>query len=143
VAAVEGRTVVRLVDRWDADEIVQLYRAGGWWKEEYDPGSIPRLIEGSFAFAVAVDGRTGHAVGMGRVLSDGVSDAYIQDLVILPGFRKKGLGRELVLALIRHCTEAGITWISLVAEPHTDQFYLPLGFHPMEGYVPLLWRSDR
>jgi aralkylamine N-acetyltransferase len=143
VAAVESDIVIRLVDAWDDNEIVHLYRAGGWWKDEYDPKSLPGLIRGSFAFVVAVDRRTGHAVGMGRVLSDGVSDAYIQDLVVLPEFRKKGLGREIALALVRKCTGAGISWISLIAEPGTELFYRPLGFHPMREYVPLLWESDR
>ena len=78
---------IALVRSWDAEEIIALYRAGGWWKDEYDPAEIPRLISGSFAFVVAAEKRSGRAVGMGRVLSDGVSDAYIQDLVVLPGYR--------------------------------------------------------
>ena len=139
----ESDIIIRLVDSWNEDEIMHLYRAGGWWKDEYDPGSIPDLIRGSFAFAVAVDPGTGRAVGMGRVLSDGISDAYIQDLVVLPEFRKQGLGKEIASALVRQCTGAGITWISLIAEPGTELFYRPLGFQPMQGYVPLLWKSDR
>jgi len=69
-----------------------LYRAGGWWKDEYDPAEIPGLIRGSFAFAVAVEEESGRAVGMGRVISDGVSDAYIQDLVVLPEYRSRNVG---------------------------------------------------
>ncbi len=57
-------------------------------------GDLPRLIRGSFLFAVAVDRKTGHAVGMGRVISDGVSDGYIQDLVVLPEYRKTGIGAQ-------------------------------------------------
>jgi aralkylamine N-acetyltransferase len=143
VTAVEDDVVIRIVDAWDQDEIVHLYRAGGWWKDEYDPDSVPDLIKGSFAFAVALDPKTGHAIGMGRVLSDGISDGYIQDLVVLPGFRNNGIGKMIVAALVRKCTGAGISWISLIAEPGTELFYLPLGFQPMQGYIPLLWKSDR
>jgi aralkylamine N-acetyltransferase len=143
VTAVEEDVVIRLVDAWDEREIVQLYRAGGWWKDEYDPAGIPGLIRGSFAFAVAIDKKGGHAIGMGRVLSDGVSDGYIQDVVVLPEFRKQGIGKEITLALVGACTAAGITWIALIAEPDTDSFYRPLGFYPMQGYVPLLWRGDQ
>jgi len=134
--------VVRLVRSWKNNEIAELYRAGGWWKEEYDPASLGSLIEGSFSFAVAVDTKTGRAVGMGRVLSDGVSDGYIQDLVVLPDYRDRGIGREIVSALVRQCTQSGITWIALIAEPDTETFYLPLGFVPMEGYVPLIFRGE-
>ena len=132
---------VALVSSWDAREIVALYRAGGWWKDEYDPAEVPRLISGSFAFVVAADKNTGRAVGMGRVISDGVSDAYIQDLVVLPGYRWRDLGTAMISLLVRRCRDAGISWIALVAEPDSENFYLPLGFARMEGHVPLIYRG--
>ncbi|HUT39258.1 MAG TPA: GNAT family N-acetyltransferase [Methanoregula sp.] len=133
---------VQLVHSWDEVEIANLYQAGGWWKEEYDPKELPRLIQGSFLFAVAVDIKTGRAVGMGRVISDGVSDGYIQDLVVLPEYRKTGIGTQIVSTLVKKCVELGIFWIGLIAEPETEKFYLPSGFHPMEGHTPLIFRSD-
>ena len=133
---------IQLVHAWDELEIANLYRAGGWWKEEYDQRELPRLIRGSFLFAVAVDVKTSHAVGMGRVISDGVSDGYIQDLVVLPEYRKTGIGTQIVATLVKKCVERGISWIGLIAEPDTEKFYLPFGFHPMEGHVPLIFRSD-
>ena len=139
---VEDDTAIQLVLSWDVVEIANLYRAGGWWKEEYDQRELPRLIRGSFLFAVAVDRKTGIAVGMGRVISDGVSDGYIQDLVVLPKYRKTGIGTQIVSTLVKKCVERGISWIGLIAEPDTEKFYLPFGFHPMEGHVPLIFRSD-
>ena len=133
---------IQIVHAWDELEIANLYRAGGWWKEEYDQRELPRLIRGSFLFAVAVDTKTGHAVGMGRVISDGVSDGYIQDLVVLPEYRKTGIGSQIVATLVKKCFEQGISWIGLIAEPDTEKFYLPFGFHPMKGHVPLKFRSD-
>jgi GNAT superfamily N-acetyltransferase len=142
VINVSDDVAIRLVHAWDEGEIADLYRAGGWWKEEYDPAEIPRLIQGSFLFAVAVDRKTGHAVGMGRVIYDGVSDGYIQDLVVLPEYRKTGIGTQIISTLVKKCVERGISWIGLIAEPGTEKFYLPFGFHPMEGHVPLKFRSD-
>jgi ribosomal protein S18 acetylase RimI-like enzyme len=133
---------IRLVQAWSGNEIANLYRAGGWWKEEYDPGELPRLIRGSFLFAVAVDPETGQAVGMGRVISDGVSDGYIQDLVVLPEYRKSRIGTRIVSLLVKKCVESGISWIGLIAEPGTENFYLPFGFRPMEGCIPLIFRGD-
>ena len=134
--------VVQLVRSWDNNEIADLYRAGGWWKEEYDPAALGSLIRGSFSFAVAVEKKTGKAIGMGRVISDGVSDGYIQDLVVLPDYRKSGIGRDMVSALVDQCIKSGITWIALIAEPDTEIFYLPLGFLPMQGCVPLIFRGE-
>ncbi|HUW86203.1 MAG TPA: GNAT family N-acetyltransferase [Methanoregula sp.] len=142
VITVGDNKSVQLVYSWDEGEIADLYRASGWWKEEYDPGELYHLIRGSFLFAVAVDKKTGRAVGTGRVISDGVSDGYIQDLVVLPEYRGTGIGTQIVSTLVKKCIERGISWIGLIAEPDTEKFYLPLGFHPMEGHTPLLFRSD-
>jgi GNAT superfamily N-acetyltransferase len=133
---------VTIVTRWDGEEIAALYRAGGWWKEEHRVEDLPRLISGSFAFAVATEIKTGRAVGMGRIIADGISDAYIQDLIVLSEYRKSGVGREIVSTLIDRCLQAGIGWISLIAEPGTEKFYLPLGFRLMEGHVPLIYRGE-
>jgi ribosomal protein S18 acetylase RimI-like enzyme len=133
---------IQLVHAWDVDEIADLYRVGGWWKEEYDPEELPSLIRGSFLFAVAADLKTGHAVGMGRVISDGVSDGYIQDLVVLPDYREKGIGTKILSILVKKSVESGISWLGLIAEPGTENFYLPSGFYPMKGYTPLIFRSD-
>jgi ribosomal protein S18 acetylase RimI-like enzyme len=133
---------VSLVDHYDIPAIVDLYRAGGWWKDEYDPAEIPRLIKGSFAFAVAIETTSNCTVGMGRVLSDGVSDAYIQDLVILPAFRGRGIGKKIVSLLVKHCKEAGLSWIGLIAEPDSEEFYLPLGFERMTGHIPMIYRGE-
>jgi GNAT superfamily N-acetyltransferase len=142
VTIVGDDIAIRLVQTWDEVDIVNLYRAGGWWKEEYNQRELPRLIRGSFLFVVAVDVKTGHAVGMGRVISDGVSDGYIQDLVVLPEYRKTGIGARIISTLVKKCVERGISWIGIIAEPDTEKFYLPFGFHPMEGHVPLKFRSD-
>jgi aralkylamine N-acetyltransferase len=142
VIILEDAITIQLVQAWDGNEIANLYRAGGWWKEEYDPRELSRLILGSFLFVVAADLKTGRAVGMGRVIADGVSDGYIQDLVVLPEYRKTGIGARIVSILVKKSVERGISWIGLIAEPGTENFYLPFGFHPLEGHTPLIFRSD-
>jgi GNAT superfamily N-acetyltransferase len=134
---------IRLVDSWPTDEIVQLYKAGGWWKDTYDKAGIPSLITGSFAFVVAVDKKNGKSIGMGRVLSDGVSDAYIQDLLILPPYRGQKLGKKIVQTLIDVCVTKGITWIGLIAEPGSSAFYTSLGFNPMQHHIPMLYSMEK
>ncbi len=133
---------VRLVSSWDEHEIADLYRAGGWWKEEYRESELPLLIRGSFLFAVAIHETSGRAVGMGRVLSDGISDGYIQDVVVLPSCRGTGVGKEIVQTLINSCKEKGISWIALIAEPATEEFYMNMGFTRMTGHIPLLYQGE-
>jgi len=131
---------IRLVDAWPEKDIVELYKAGGWWKDSYNPPGIKHLIKGSFAFAVAV--YKNKAVGMGRVISDGVSDAYIQDTVVLPEYRSKGIGAKIVKTLLDYCSSKGILWVGLIAEPDQDGFYSSLGFKKMGKYVPMKYKTE-
>ena len=128
---------IDFVTEWDIDEIVDLYKSADWWKEKYDKSKLPQLIKGSFVFAIAIDKRTNKAIGMGRVLSDGISDGYIQDVVILPNYRKKGIGRDIINKLIEFCQSKGVEWIGLISEPGQSEFYLPLGFKEMKNYTPM------
>jgi ribosomal protein S18 acetylase RimI-like enzyme len=123
------------------EAIVELYEAGGWWREE--PAwreTIPEIIRGSFSFLLARE-PGGRIVGMGRVISDGVSDAYIQDVVVLEAHRGRGIGREIVRRLTERCVEAGLSWIGLVAEPGTRAFYEPLGYRALPGHEALRYRN--
>ena len=129
---------IRAIQSWRAAGIRELYEAAGWWHADGDEAEIAPLILGSFCFAVAlVDERL---VGMGRVLSDGVSDAYIQDVVVLPEFRGRHVGADIIRFLVEQCSKAGLTWIGLVAEPGTVPFYERLDFVPLEGHTPMRYR---
>jgi len=133
---------IKFVKNWPEREIIELYKAGGWWKNHYDPSGIKQLIQGSFAFAVVIDIEKGKAIGMGRVISDGISDAYIQDLVILPEYRNQGIGKKLVETLLNHCISNGLLWIGLISEPGKDDFYRSLGFENMKNYVPMRYEKE-
>ena len=80
---------------------------------------------------------------MGRVLSDGVSDAYIQDVVVHPDFRGQGIGGEIVRFLVRELEKNGIDWIALVGEPGTEKFYARLGFEEKKGFLLWKWNTHK
>ena len=132
---------IKFVKNWPDNEILKLYKAGGWWKDHYDKSGIKYLIKGSFVFAVVVDKKTGKTIGMGRVLSDGISDAYIQDLVILQEYRNKGIGKKLVKKLIDYCKSKNIHWIALISEPNQEEFYKKIGFKEMKKYIPFKYEE--
>ena len=133
---------IKFVNEWAEEEIVNLYKAAGWWKNYYDQSGIKPMIKGSFAFAVVIDKETNRTIGMGRIISDGVSDAYIQDLTILPEYRNLGIGKQLAEALFKKCLSKGLLWIGLIAEPGQDGFYLPLGFKKMKNYTPMNYERE-
>jgi aralkylamine N-acetyltransferase len=121
------------------DEIVELYQSAGWWQESPQARAvIPAMIRGSLCFMVARS-LEGRIIGMARVISDGHSDAYIQDVVVLNSYRGQGIGRELVKRLTQFCVGRKIAWIGLVAEPGTQEIYEDLGFGPLVDYQPMLY----
>jgi ribosomal protein S18 acetylase RimI-like enzyme len=125
------------------DEIVELYKAAGWWQESPEARAIiPSMIRGSLCFMVArsIDGRI---IGMARVISDGYSDAYIQDVVVLNNYRKQGIGPELIRRLTQFCIDRKIAWIGLIAEPGTQKIYEELGYGPLAGYQPMLYGKHK
>jgi len=128
---------IRIVKNWPDGQIIELYKAGGWWDGTGNPSVVKKIISGSFVFAVAVNKVTGRAIGMGRAMSDGASDAYIQDVVVLPEFRKQDIGKMLIIALRDYCLARGIAWLALVAEAGTEEFYRGMGFRVMEGHTPM------
>ncbi len=133
---------IKFVDNWPEEDIINLYKSGNWWKDYYDPSSIKYLIKGSYRFAVVIDKDEDKTIGMGRILSDGISDAYFQDLVILDEYRNKGFGKRLVKFLVDFCISEGIKWIGLISEPGQDGFYSSLGFKHMKDYTPMKYYID-
>lgn len=118
-------------------QIVVLYRMEGWWTEAPDdPDLVTRIIAGSHCFMVVTDG--GDIVGMGRAISDGASDAYIQDVTVNKTYRSRGIGTRIIEKLVERLHQDGLDWIGLIAEKNSHQFYEQLGFKKMPNSVPML-----
>jgi ribosomal protein S18 acetylase RimI-like enzyme len=119
-------------------QIVGLYRDQGWWQPGDDRMEclISRLIAGSHCFVIATDGES--IVGIGRAISDGVSDAYIQDLTVRLNRRKQGIGKLILQTLLERLQTNGIKWIGLIAEPGSGSLYRRAGFQEMTASVPML-----
>ena len=107
-------------------EILELYRLANWCGAEDDSSFLPPLFAGSTLAVSAWAG--GHVVGVGRAISDGCSDAYIQDVVVAPEHRRRGIGAGIVKRLAAGLRRRGIGWIGLVGAPGTESFYASLGF---------------
>ena len=133
--------ILEVVKVANSEELIDLYKEGERWKESpSERSNLPILVKNSFCFMVARTNE-GKIIGMGRVISDGVSDGYIQDVIVSKSYRNKGIGKQLVIKLRDYCLNKGLTWIGLIAEPGTTDFYIKLGFREMIGYKPLILNS--
>ena len=80
----------------------------------------------------------GASSGWVVAISDRASDAYIQDLIVHPEFRGKGIGTRMVQELVGRLQSDGLGWIGLVAEAGTWDFYRRIGFADMPGSILML-----
>ncbi len=132
-----SKITVRKVSRVKVADFKALYLDAGWWSDEYDSETafINKAVKGSFCFVGAFD--KGRMIGMGRALSDGCSDAYIQDVAVLKKYRGLGVGRRVVEEMIRILRKNGVDWIALVSEPDSIGFHHRNGFRKMPGHQPM------
>jgi len=84
---------IRLEKDLDAQEVAALYAEAGWIEPGSDKSFITPMLKNTFAVAAAFDGT--RLIGMIRALSDGVSDAYMLDLVVSKAYRRRGIGKRL------------------------------------------------
>ncbi|WP_129727540.1 GNAT family N-acetyltransferase [Ectobacillus funiculus] len=55
-------------------------------------------------FAVTVKSRD-KVIGMGRIVGDGAMYFYIQDVIVHPGYRRLGMGKEIMNTLVEYLKE--------------------------------------
>jgi spermidine synthase len=129
--------IIKALKVTDREAVVTLFKDAGWWDESYGNGDfIPRIIRRSTVYLGAFAGE--RLIGMGRAISDGVSDAYIQDVVVLKEMRGHGIGRRIVEEIVRRLRRRGIDWIGLVSTPGSEGFYESMGFEVMDRHSPML-----
>lgn len=136
-----SRCNFRIVQELDPASVIRLYSEADWWEPGDAAEAVIPLLRGSFRVAAAFDGE--RLVGMARALSDGASDAYIQDVVVDSAYRKQGIGGALVRLLLDELKNSGVSWIGLIGAPGTEHFYRDLGFTPMEGFLPMRFTGDQ
>ena len=132
---------IRAIAALGAEELCQLrelYCEASWIAPGESAEFLAPALAGSAVAAGAFE--DGELIGFGRALSDGCSDAYIQDVVVRKDCRKRGIGRRIIRFLEAELRHKGVDWIGLVGEPGTEKFYSRLGLKKQPGYT--LWKLE-
>lgn len=111
-----------------AEAFKTLRDSAGWG--DIRLGQARQVLANSLHGVTVYDGKT--AIGMARVIGDGVINAYIQDVVIAPDYRGQGVGKAVMQALIadmRNSIPEDCT-IGLMAAAGQDGFYSSFSFIP-------------
>lgn len=107
-------------------ELVDLYDSVEWTAYTKDPDRLARAVSVSLAVVTARD--DGSLVGLARVVGDGLTIVYLQDILVAPSHQGSGVGRELMHRVLE--PYAGVRQKVLVTddEPRQRAFYEAMGF---------------
>lgn len=105
-------------------QVQDLCASVGWSRR--DPVLIAKALNFSLAVVSAWDKDV--MVGFARATGDQVFNATIWDVAVRPSYQKRGVGRLLMVELLKELDTYSIPLITLYADPGTDGFYKRFGF---------------
>lgn len=109
--------------RFDLD-LIHGFLTKCYWAEGIPRDVVRRSIENALCFAVFEDDRQ---VGFARVISDYATYAYVGDVFILESHRGRGLGKQLMRAIMTHPRLQNLRRWSLVTQD-AHELYQQFGF---------------
>jgi GNAT superfamily N-acetyltransferase len=97
-----------------------------YWAEGRPLDAVERLVRTADRVIGVYDGA--RQVGFARAFTDGTTLAYLADVYLLPEYRGRGLGVELVREMIDHGPYASLRWMLHTRDAHA--LYGRFGFGP-------------
>ena len=112
--------------RVDEDAVYEFLSTQAYWAEGRSRATIVSLIrEASRVVGLYHEGTQ---IGFARTVSDGASFAYLADVYVLPEYRGRGLGIELIKEAVDEGPYADRRWLLHTEDAHA--LYEKLGFGP-------------
>ena len=129
-----GDDVVVRAELPETAEALDLYDAVGWSAYTQEPETLERALTGSRHVVTAR--RAGELLGLARVIGDGATIAYLQDVLVRPGAQRRGIGRRLVEEVFAPFDTVRQQVLLTDAEPAQRAFYEALGFVEAHDHDP-------
>lgn len=104
----------------------------------YEPEMHKRAFEASHATVFVYS--HSRLIGFGRALSDGMYQAAVYDVAVLPEYQKQGIGKMIMQAILARIPQCNVI---LYASPGKENFYRSLGLRKMKTGMALFKSADR
>ena len=114
------------------DEILSLYTAVGWTAYTDNPVALKAGYENSLLILAAYEGE--ELQGIIRVVGDGQTIVFIQDILVFPNKQRKGIGTALIKEILERYKNVRQIELATDNTPKTVEFYKSMGFHEMSEY---------
>ncbi|NLT30453.1 MAG: GNAT family N-acetyltransferase [Propionibacterium sp.] len=122
------------------DELVRLYERVGWDAYTRDPQRLHDAVNRSLRVVCAR--QEGTLVGLARVVGDGLTIVYLQDILVDPEHQRAGVGRRLLQRVLEPFAEVRQQVLITDDESRQRAFYEAMGFteirdleYPIRAFV--------
>ena len=121
------------------NDVLHLYQAVGWTNYTNQPQMLDQSLAHSLAIYVARDGE--EIVGLVRLVGDGFSSVFVQDLIVLPNYQRQGIGSDLMKEALGDFKDAYQVQLATEQTEKTLGFYRSLGFETLSTYdcTGMIW----
>ncbi len=118
--------MIKNIKELDPYKVKELYEKNDWYAYTNDFESLMKGIQNSLDVFAYFD--KGTLVGLIRVVGDGYTIIYVQDILLLPNYQSKGIGTTLIQAVLKKYKE--VRQIVLLTDKRPEQlhFYRKNGF---------------
>ena len=121
------------------DDVLHLYQAVGWTNYTNQPQMLEKALSHSLATYLACDDE--EIVGLVRLVGDGFSSVFVQDLIVLPSYQRQGIGSNLMKEALADYKDAYQIQLATEQTEKTLVFYRSLGFETLSTYdcTGMIW----
>ena len=107
-------------------QLINLYQSVGWTAYTEKPELLQQAVHNSLYVLGAFD--HDQLIGLIRVVGDGLTIIYIQDLLVLPAYQNQGIGSTLINKVRKEFRHVRQQVLLTMEEPETRAFYEKNGF---------------
>ena len=114
------------------EDVLHLYQAVGWTNYTHQPQMLEQALSHSLVIYLALDGDA--VVGLIRLVGDGFSSVFVQDLIVLPSYQRQGIGSSLMKEALKDYKDAYQVQLVTEETERTLEFYRFMGFETLSTY---------
>ncbi|CTI95875.1 TPA: GNAT family N-acetyltransferase [Streptococcus pneumoniae] len=121
------------------EDVLHLYQAVGWTNYTHQPQMLEQALSHSLVIYLALDGDA--VVGLIRLVGDGFSSVFVQDLIVLPSYQRQGIGSSLMKQALEDFKEAYQVQLATEQTEKNVGFYRSMGFETLSTYdfTGMIW----
>ena len=121
------------------EDILHLYQAVGWTNYTNQPQMLEQALSHSLVIYLALDDDA--VVGLIRLIGDGFSSVFVQDLIVFPSYQRQGIGSALMKEALEDYKEVYQVQLATEQTEKNVGFYRSMGFETLSTYdcTGMIW----